>query len=295
MPNLNSAFPERSAGVEKYTPYSPLKGQMSSNGGSFGGCFSPHPLSIFLAPRNDIHTLSMRCLILGYNSGGNGRKDRGYPGKAGNPLDLRSLILEKALIVPAILIGFTVHEYAHAKVANLLGDDTPYYQGRLTLNPLAHIDWIGFLALLLVGFGWAKPVQVNPRSFKNVRTDFLMVTVAGPLSNLVTAFASALLTAFLASFIRYAPNGTDLLFTLLKIIIHVNCILCVFNLLPIPPLDGYQILKTLVPAQYGQFFYNLERYQFFFLFCLVLIPGASIIITVPARSLYFLLTGWIRF
>ena len=117
-------------------------------------------------------------------------------------MDIRTFILEKALIVPAILIGFTVHEFAHAKVASLLGDDTPRYQGRLTLNPLAHIDWIGFFALLLVGFGWAKPVQVNPRAFKNVRADYLKVTVAGPISNLVTAFVFALLTGLLSNFIR---------------------------------------------------------------------------------------------
>jgi Zn-dependent protease len=208
-------------------------------------------------------------------------------------LDLRAFILEKALIIPAILIGFTVHEFAHAKVASLLGDETPRYQGRLTLNPIAHIDWIGFFALLLVGFGWAKPVQVNPRSFKNVRADYLKVTIAGPVSNLVTGFAFALLTGFLSTFVRYAPNGGDLLYTLLFIIIRINCILCVFNLLPIPPLDGYQVLKTLVPAQYGRYLYYLERYQLILLFIIILIPGASSIITVPAQGLYYLMTNWI--
>jgi Zn-dependent protease len=144
-----------------------------------------------------------------------------------------------------------------------------------------------------VGFGWAKPVQVNPRSFKNVRADYLKVTIAGPVSNLVTGFAFALLTGFLSTFVRYAPNGGDLLYTLLFIIIRINCILCVFNLLPIPPLDGYQVLKTLVPAQYGRYLYYLERYQLILLFIIILIPGASSIITVPAQGLYYLMTNWI--
>jgi len=208
-------------------------------------------------------------------------------------LDIRALILEKALIVPAILIGFTVHEFAHAKVASLLGDDTPRYQGRLTLNPLAHIDWIGFFALLLVGFGWAKPVQVNPRAFKNVRADYLKVTIAGPVSNLVTAFAFALLTGLLSNYIPYAPNGGDLLYTLLFIIIRINCLLCAFNLLPIPPLDGFQILKSIIPARYGRYLHFLEHYQFIFLFILILVPGASVVITVPSQALYHLMTDWI--
>ena len=103
-------------------------------------------------------------------------------------------ILNKILMIPAILLAFTFHEYAHAITADRLGDKTPRFQGRLTLNPIAHIDPIGFLLILLVGFGWAKPVQTNPSAYKNYYKDDLKVSIAGPIANLILGFLFAILS-----------------------------------------------------------------------------------------------------
>ena len=112
-------------------------------------------------------------------------------------MTMDSWLLDKILILPAILIGLTVHEFSHAFVADRLGDKTPKFQGRLTLNPFVHIDPIGFLMILLVGFGWAKPVQTNPGAYRNFYKDDLKVSLAGPLSNLVVAFLGAVATGLL--------------------------------------------------------------------------------------------------
>lgn len=156
--------------------------------------------------------------------------------------------------VPAILIAITFHEYAHGKTAALLGDPTPGRYGRLTLNPLAHLDPIGTLMLLVARFGWAKPVPVNPFYFTgNRRRGMLLVGLAGPAMNLVLAY--------LAAFgFKLAYNGSPLLQDFFRELLFVNLALAVFNLLPIPPLDGSKILQNLLPAGYSSFFYRLEAY-----------------------------------
>lgn len=162
--------------------------------------------------------------------------------------------------LPAIVIGFSFHEYAHALVADRLGDHTPYYQGRLTINPLAHIDWLGFLLLALVHFGWAKPVQVNPLNFRRVtiRTGMMLVSLAGPAMNIVLAIAGLLGLKYLP-FILTADNLV-MAARLLEPLVWINVILAAFNLIPIPPLDGSKILAGLLPGQQAEFFYRLEPY-----------------------------------
>ncbi|NLU50847.1 MAG: site-2 protease family protein [Syntrophomonadaceae bacterium] len=162
--------------------------------------------------------------------------------------------------LPAIVIGFSFHEYAHALVADRLGDHTPYYQGRLTINPLAHIDWLGFLLLALVHFGWAKPVQVNPLNFRRVtiRTGMMLVSLAGPAMNIVLAIAGLLGLKYLP-FILTADNLV-IAARLLEPLVWINVILAAFNLIPIPPLDGSKILAGLLPGQQAEFFYRLEPY-----------------------------------
>ncbi|WAG69634.1 site-2 protease family protein [Clostridium sp. CF011] len=190
-------------------------------------------------------------------------------------------ILNKILMIPAILLAFTFHEYAHAIVADRLGDKTPRFQGRLTLNPIAHIDPMGFLMIILVGFGWAKPVQTNPSAFKNYYKDDLKVSVAGPIANLILGFVFAILTVL---FLKFPPIHGGLYTIISQILIitgYLNCILFFLNLVPIPGFDGSHIVRDLFP----KFFYNLPdtiyRYQFLIFMVLILpiLPGGQSVFT----------------
>lgn len=173
-------------------------------------------------------------------------------------------IYNMLIFLPAILIALTFHEYAHGQVADWLGDDTPYYQGRLTINPLPHIDWLGFFALMFFHFGWAKPVQVNPNNFKNVsaKTGMMIVSIAGPLMNLLLAFAAMIamrLLNFNPELATYSSNLSALIQILVPLV-QINIILAVFNLIPVPPLDGSKILAGLLPDEGARFIYSLEQY-----------------------------------
>ncbi len=141
----------------------------------------------------------------------------------------------------AILGAISIHEFAHAFTANLYGDNTPKLMGRLTLNPFAHLDLWGTIFLLLAGFGWGKPVIVNPQNFKNPRLDNLTVSLAGPISNLILAVILGLILRFF--------NLPAFLSSLLEILIFFNLVLMIFNLIPIPPLDGSKILSLFVKEE----------------------------------------------
>ncbi|BAH07555.1 site-2 protease family protein [Clostridium kluyveri] len=198
-------------------------------------------------------------------------------------------ILEKILIIPAILIGLTFHEFAHAFVADRLGDKTPKFQGRLTLNPFAHVDIIGFIMILLVGFGWAKPVEINPGAFKNKNRDDLKVSVAGPLANLIIAFLAAILTVVIYRFGLLSMESTPISNIIIKIILYViniNCMLAVFNLIPLPGLDGFHILKDLFPSVFYRISGTVYRYQLIILVLFVATPLARYIVGVPSYMLY---------
>lgn len=169
-------------------------------------------------------------------------------------------LIDTLIWLPAILIAVTFHEYAHGQVADWLGDKTPAFQGRLTLNPLPHIDWIGFLMLVLFKFGWAKPVEVNPRNFThtNMKTGMMMVSLAGPGMNLLLAGVGMLILK--ALFVWPTAVGMSLLAPLVLPLIYINIILAVFNLIPVPPLDGSKILAGLLPDSGARLVYSLERY-----------------------------------
>ncbi len=170
---------------------------------------------------------------------------------------------ETLLMLPAILFGFAIHEFWHAYTATLFGDDTPAKQGRLTLNPIAHIDLIGFAMLVFAGFGWAKPVQVNPQAFRNPKRDDILVSLAGPLSNLITAIIFALIIKGLFLSAQQLFTMADYGEYILKILVYfvwINLVLFVFNLIPLPPLDGSQILFTLLPERYRSFKEQLLRF-----------------------------------
>ncbi|MHB1418579.1 MAG: site-2 protease family protein [Bacillota bacterium] len=189
--------------------------------------------------------------------------------------------------IPGILLGLTFHEYAHGKVAAMLGDPTPAQQGRLTLNPIPHLDPLGTLLLLVAGFGWAKPVQVNPLYFRGDRRRGMMyVGMAGPLMNIVLAYLFAVL-------LRYIPAGGPLEQVVFGVV-SINIVLAVFNLIPVPPLDGSRILAGIVPKEQAGFIYKLESYGPFLLLLLVATGLSSVIIgpliNIVARFIFSLST-----
>lgn len=167
-------------------------------------------------------------------------------------------------LLPGIILGFTVHEYMHAKTAYLLGDQTAKLEGRVTLNPLKHLDLFGFLLLIATGFGWAKAVHFNPSYLKKPDRDEMLIAFAGPFSNIILAGMLALLLKLIYSF----PVSNDFYIVFSDIIyyaIYVNVGLFLFNMIPIPPLDGSHILiKTLdLQPETEAFIYNYGIYLFF--------------------------------
>lgn len=191
------------------------------------------------------------------------------------------------LSLVSIIIAITIHEYAHAKTADYLGDPTPRLQGRLTLNPKAHIDLYGLFFLILFGFGWGKPVQFDPFNLRNARRDSAIISIAGPLSNVIlAAICSLLLRSFLFLDI---PVVSAIGYFLLPPVIMLNLVLAVFNLIPIHPLDGFKIVGGILPEHQAREWYQLERYGLIFLLML-LIPfsGESMLHTFLNPILSFL-------
>jgi len=149
--------------------------------------------------------------------------------------------------ISAILIGLTVHELSHSYVALLLGDDTPKRLGRLTLNPIKHIDPIGFILLLIAGFGWAKPVSINRENLKHPRRDDILISLAGPVSNLLFAILLVILLKVVILVVPFRSASTfDLIFSVFISFLAINIVLAIFNLLPIPPLDGSHLISNLL-------------------------------------------------
>lgn len=196
-----------------------------------------------------------------------------------------------------LVVALSLHELAHALTADWLGDATPRRMGRLTLNPLAHLDPLGALMFVLVGFGWAKPVLANPYNLRNgPRLGMAMVAVAGPLMNLLLAVLAAV--PFRLGLIE--PFGGDVLFGIfpsfdyfLSIFLFSNVALMVFNLLPIGPLDGLKVLRGLAPRDWDQALEMLERWGMFILLALVFLPIGllGVLITGPTSFIVRLLLG----
>jgi Zn-dependent protease len=191
-------------------------------------------------------------------------------------------LLAKVLI---LLFALPVHELAHAVAATALGDNTPRNQGRLTLNPLRHLDPMGAILLLIAGFGWAKPVQWNPRNVQiNRRAASIIVASAGPLSNLLLAALSFVIVGAIG-----ATSGS-LAITLLAFA-QINVLLAVFNLIPLPPLDGSHVLFAFLPGDNYRLFAQMSQFGFLIIFLIVfLVPGlitgpTSIIMNAMARVL----------
>ena len=191
------------------------------------------------------------------------------------------LILTKILMLPGIIIGLSFHEFAHAWVSDKLGDPTPRRQGRVTINPLAHIDWIGFLALLLVGFGWGKPVQIDPSYYKNRRRDEFLVGIAGVTMNLLLAVIFSIPARMIVkAFSGAAPS--DLVYNVYLMIFYVvsiNVVLMIFNLIPCPPLDGWGIITQIFRLDRYSWWYKVYQYGTWILLALIVFNVTDRIIT----------------
>ena len=191
--------------------------------------------------------------------------------------------------VPAIILCLTFHEWAHGFVAYKFGDPTAKMAGRLTLNPLKHLDPLGTLMLIFARFGWAKPVPVNPYNFEgDRRSKMTVVAMAGPLANLLFAVVA---TVFLYLIVDYAPYNRFFayLYNLTSELVWINVSLAIFNLMPIPPLDGSKILGGFLPAKWEAVYYRIERYGFLILFIFILTGLSGKILTPLVYGMYNLI------
>lgn len=172
--------------------------------------------------------------------------------------------------LPGIILGLTVHEYCHALVAHMCGDSTSKDQGRVTLNPLKHIDPLGFIMLIFVGFGWAKPVQFNEQNLRNPKTDVIKIALAGPLSNAVIAMVLSIIFSLLSSaaFIHTTPVW-QVLSEVFIYAIYINWALFIFNLIPLPPLDGSHLLLSQF-KKFPALYTGLYKYGSLLLFGLII-------------------------
>lgn len=176
--------------------------------------------------------------------------------------------------LPALLLSLSIHEFAHAYTAYKLGDMSQKYRGRLTLDPFKHIDIVGFLCIMLCGFGWGKPVQIVDTNFKNRAKGNAIVAFAGPLSNILLAIFFAIVIKILSMTgvlgLMATNNIGIILIQMLSVTIYFNIVFAVFNMLPIPPFDGSKVLFYFLPRKYKNIMYTLEKYSLIILLVLII-------------------------
>ena len=207
--------------------------------------------------------------------------------------DPKGFLLGVLYCLPAVLIALSFHEWAHAYAAYRLGDPTARNLGRMTVNPMAHLDPIGILMLTFIGFGWARPVPINPRNFSNPRRDELIVSCAGVAANLALAFIFTGIYLLVTLIIGFA---NEIFMTIVSYIITLNISLCIFNLIPIPPLDGFHVLTCIFPRSGGRFFVFLERYGFLILIALLFTGVVTDVLTVGVTGISRGMTWlWLKF
>lgn len=181
-----------------------------------------------------------------------------------------SNLVELFYVIPAILIAFTLHEYAHAYMSFKLGDPTPQIEGRLSLNPFVHLDLVGTLMLIVFKFGWAKPVMINPVYYKKPKRDIGLVAFSGPLMNFILAFISLYIVALIYKITNgEIANGVYGIYRFFYIFSMINIGLGVFNMLPIPPLDGSKVLGSFLPEKLYRSYMMMESYGMAILLVLV--------------------------
>lgn len=190
-------------------------------------------------------------------------------------------IMDMIAGLPGLLIALVFHEYAHARMAVAMGDFTPRLMGRLTLDPRAHIDPIGLVMLLVARFGWAKPVEYNPMNFRERTRGEILTALAGPAANFIIAFAAMLVLVLLR---RFAPGFvTGGMYTVIWMIVIYNINFGIFNLIPLPPLDGSKVLYHIIPYEHRWRYMQLERYSFLILIAMMMTPILGSILVPLAR------------
>ncbi len=200
---------------------------------------------------------------------------------------IREWLVQTLLALPAIIIAISFHEFAHAKVAELSGDDVPRRQGRVTLNPGAHIDPVGFFCLLFVGFGWGRPVQINQENFKKKRLDMLLVSLAGVVMNVVLAFVFCGIWVLIAEKTAFFNSEFgDLVYTVFQNLVAINLVLCVFNLIPVPPLDGFNVITEIFNLRQTKVYHYAYQYGYIVLMVLIVFNITDYILT-PAVNWLF--------
>ena len=195
---------------------------------------------------------------------------------------------EKLIILPGLVIGFALHEFGHAFVAYKLGDDTPKLQGRVTINPLAHVDWMGLAALFFCGFGWGKPVQINQYNFKNRRIGMLMTAFAGVVMNLLlAALFTVILKIVTSAFGSYAlASGMgQVIWQMIYYTIQINLVLMIFNLIPVPPLDGFNIIAEIFNFGQTETYWRIYQYGSWLLVAIIIFGVAGKIIAPCVNAL----------
>jgi len=189
-------------------------------------------------------------------------------------------------VVIIIVISLTVHEFGHSLMAIRLGDDTPRIQGRLTLNPLAHIDLIGFIMLVVAGFGWAKPVMINPQALKKPQRDEILISIAGPLANILLAIVICLGIWALISLGGTPPSAADVaVIHVLDLAANINVSLAIFNMIPIPPLDGSHLITTWLKKANMALAATFFRYGSFALLALIVLERVTNLDILPIGRL----------
>ncbi|MBO5358400.1 MAG: site-2 protease family protein [Clostridia bacterium] len=189
-------------------------------------------------------------------------------------IDPLSLVVSLISSLVVVFLTLPIHEWAHGFAATKLGDPTPRYQGRLTLNPFAHIDYIGALCIILFGVGWAKPVQINPRNFNNPKVGMAITAFAGPAANIVVATVSLLFANAVATFGAGIGVAALYIYMFFVSIAQINVFLAVFNFIPVPPFDGSRILFAVLPDKY---YWRVMQHERILMFAVLIIIATDIL------------------